>query len=464
MHDPIAAILTLEQRPYQIEGAEWLLHHKRAILADSQGLGKTATAFMAAHQRRPTCIIAPAFWSHHWHQFVQKYAPLSPIIHAGTDTRINRMQALDAATSALNVGALDYLILSAEMMPAYAEWLTHVLPRFKTVIIDEAHMFRSHRSKRAQLAAKLLKHTPNIFLLTATPQMTDVDDYYQLLHILDPKQFSSYYRFLDDHCRTTRLAYKIAVNGIRNPTEFATMLRRYMLRRTYSEVGRDLPPIMPTTYLDFDLTDEERTRYRQLKNEYRNTLTAADGTLTNTTTTIPLSSAGEVLHQLRTLTAAQKPHIIADLLRQEARTPPPPYIIFTWYKETAHQIALHLSTALSPHSPLVITGDTPADERAHAAKHAPHIVATIASMSVGIDLSDHKLLIFAEQSYVPGMMNQAITRVHRDTTNTLPVRPYILRANRSIDKAVHRAQSRRDATATSILASILTADITDDER
>lgn len=450
--------MTLEQRPYQLEGAEWLLRTRRAILADSQGLGKTATAFMAAHQRRPVCIIAPSFWSHHWYNFVQKYAPLSPIIHAGTDVRAARMQALDTANSALNIGALDYLIISTEMIPLYAPWLEHILPRFKTVIIDEGHMLRSHRAKRSQIAARLLKHTPYIFLLTATPQMTDADDYYQLLHILDPKQFSSYYRFLDDHLRTTKLAYKIAVNGVRNPTEFATMLRRYMLRRTYVDIGRDLPPIMPTTYLDFDLTDEERTRYRQLKNEYRSTLIDADGALTTTTTTttttIPLSSAGEVLHQLRTLTAAQKPQIIETLLRQEAQYPQPKYIIFTWYKETARAIANHLSATLAPHSPLTITGDTPADERAHAAKHASHIVATIASMSVGIDLSDHKLLIFAEESYEPGTMNQAITRVHRDTKNPLPIRPYVLRARKSVDMAVHKAQFRRGATVKQIMDEI----------
>jgi len=451
---PPAYIPTLDTRPYQLEGARWLLTTRRAILADQQGLGKTATALLATAaslDNLPALIIAPSFWTPHWHRFITTHLPHDSIIDASAGTRTQRLEALDLARTLLR-GPLttaptphpNYLIISAEMIPLYQTQLSHITSAFRTIIVDEAHMFRSHRAKRAQILARQAAHTPNLYLLTATPQMSDPDDYYQLLHILHPTLFTSYYRFLDQYLRTQRLTYKVEVIGLRDPHSFSTMLKQYMLRRTYTEVGRQLPPVLPTTILQFSLTPEEQHAYRQLKDNY-----ISQGT--------PLESAGQVLHQLRMLTARQKPQIVTDLLKQEHPHTPPPYIIFCWYKETAQQVAKHITQTFPAHPPLLITGDTPPNGRTASITqtNVTHIVATIASMSVGVDLSKHKLLIFAEETYTPGQMDQAYTRVIRDThDNNTPVRPYVIRASRSVDMAVARAQRRRNASIQSIMKEV----------
>jgi SNF2 family DNA or RNA helicase len=71
------------------------------------------------------------------------------------------------------------------------------------------------------------------------------------------------------------------------------------------------------------------------------------------------------------------------------------------------------------------------------------IVATLASLTEGVNLQHSSLLLFAEQDYLPSTIQQAIARARR-AGQTSRVRVINVLAKDSIDTAVNKALAFRD--------------------
>jgi len=83
-------------------------------------------------------------------------------------------------------------------------------------------------------------------------------------------------------------------------------------------------------------------------------------------------------------------------------------------------------------------------------------VATMESLSEGVDMSDARTVIFAEQSYVPGQMYQALSRVVRHRTGDAdqdePVIIYRVRYSNTVDQVVYTTErDRANGNAMSVL-------------
>lgn len=430
---------TFELRPYQLEGAQRLLDSERNLNGDDAGLGKTAQAAAAAI--KPVLVVCPTYLVWQWAEYIEAAYPGDTIAVAAFGSRKQRHKALTGSENLATLvdrPAADWTIVNTDMLRGY------MMPNVETVILDEAHHFRNADAERSKNCVDLATRTPRVYQLTATPIYKDVSNFYNLLHMLDPDKYTSYNEFIQRVAITYSERYAIKIARIRDPKALERELGPYMLRRTYKDVGLFLPPIIEN-HLVIELSDEVRKMYNNLRDFYR------------TPEGVPLTSAAEVLHMLRHATVGPKMEVIPKILDDN----PGPTVVFCWYVETSEIVAEYLRTEFKrPGDPLVIHGDKiRAEDRADAAHAAIAkggiVVATMASLGEGVDLSAAKNVCFIEEDYVPGRMYQTLKRVQRWTEDERPVLAHYIRARGTVDAIVHKTVTTRKGDAASILKDAL---------
>jgi superfamily II DNA or RNA helicase len=411
-----------------VEGASWLRGAGRGVLGDDAGIGKTVQAAAAA--RLPALVVCPSYLKEQWAAFLQENYPDDSVALA-SGTRIQRHAALaESLDASIRNAVADWTIVNIEMLRTYP------MPEVETVIFDEFHHFRGRTSEQSKNAEALCKRTPNVFGLTATPMYKDVGDLWHLLHLLDPKEWSAYGKYLAKYARTVDTGWTTRIIGAKNQRMLIADLKPYLLRRTYKQVRLFLPDVIEK-HIVIESTSREKAEYLDVKKNYR-----YDG--------VPLTSAAQVLHLLRRLTVAAKADAAAKVIDDAGKVPT---AVLCWYEDTAEYIASKMHG-------VVIHGTKPKPyERARivhsAIGRAQPIVATIASLGEGLDLSACKNVIFAEEDYVPGSMYQVSRRFQRWTENTAPVVFTYIRVKGTSDVAVHSAASSRGASIREILRDTL---------
>lgn len=446
-------------RPYQVEGITFLRKAKRAILADAPGLGKTFQSCEAAVL--PALVSCPLTLVEQWAEFIHEQYPEDSIYVAAYGDRITRDAVLKAYTSYVETGKTNaWLIVNHDM------WRTYYMPDATTLIVDEFHNFRNRSAARCKtMRTYVLKRQSleRVYGLTATPVFKDVGDLWHQLHMLDPKEWSSYWNFLARYAYTTDYGYGTKILKIRNKEILERNTAHLMLGRTYKQVGMFLPErIDKDIVLKMDAPTKKR--YTQLRDQYRlefiNDLGEQDSKR--------FFNAGAILHELRKLTvtpeklAAVKEIIEDTLATYSGDTAPAPIVVFTWYKDTAQRVVNALG---GPAHATLITGDVNPAERKNLARiggehNAPVRVATMESLSVGVDLSDARTVIYIEETYVPGQQYQSIARVIRHRTageaDDAPVIAYWVRYAGTVDEVVHRTvRSRIAGNALTVLQEAL---------
>ena len=405
----------LTLRPYQSQGVAFLATIKRAMLADAPGLGKTLQASSAAI--KPVLITAPTYLVEQWANFLAEQYPEDRISLA-VGSRAKRTKALDTPA--------DWFIINHQMLRTYD------VPKVTTFIVDESHHFKSHRAEMSQDALTVALQVPRVHLLTATPVVREPDDLYMQLRLLDPRRFKSYDQFVDAFCNSYWGPFGRQISGLKKGTNFAEIIKLYVLGRSYEEVKLQLPTLIEQK---LTITPDAAllSRYRRAKLQYR---------LDNRIINSPL----ELLRELRRLTVCKQK---LDVIQALVEDTPGCSVIFCWFRETAAALAQLLNAPM-------ITGEMqPGERRTVALEKHKVIVATIASLSEGIDLSFAKTVIFAEEDYTPGRMFQAISRVHRWTTDLDPVRVFYVLMRQTVDEVIHHCVDRRISSAQMVLALAL---------
>jgi superfamily II DNA or RNA helicase len=403
-------------RKYQQEGIEFLQNKKRAFLCDAPGLGKTLQAAMAA--KTPVLIAAPTYLTGQWLDFLTTQYPNDTVSLAqGTATQRHKI---------LNEPA-DWYIVNIEMLRSYA------MPNVKTFIIDESHHVRGKDSQQSIGALTVAMHTERVYLLTATPICKEPDDLYMQLCIIDPRSFQSYWRFVNDYCATINTQWGIKIIGAKSVSKIGDLLKKYGKGRTYKDVGLQLPDLIEQR-ISVNPSNDFKKVYNKLKKSYK-------------LEDMQMNSVSEALQTLRQMTACkEKTDALINLL--EDQRVKQPTVVFCWYKDTAQHLGALLKAP-------VITGEIPPNERKAIAKKSPIVIATLASLSEGVDLSEHKLVIFFEEDYTPGIMYQALSRVRRHSADNSPVRAYTLVLKGTVDEIVRTAVMERIASVREILKRAL---------
>ena len=239
-------------RPYQQEGYAWLafLYQNRfgACLADDMGLGKTIQAISllggikegnvaaSVQTQRPHLVVLPPTLLFNWEQEITRFYP-DLRIHFYTGKE-RRAVFKDCDVVLTTYGLVRRDIHQLEKIP------------FHVIIFDEAQAIKNIYADTTS-AVRRLKGAFKM-VMTGTPLENHVGEYYSLIDLCLPGLLGEY-----DH-------FKSQLKVDQSPA-FETILRRtkpFVLRRTKEKILKELPPKIETD-IYLDLTDRQKTLYRQ---------------------------------------------------------------------------------------------------------------------------------------------------------------------------------------------------------
>ncbi|MFM7215453.1 MAG: DEAD/DEAH box helicase, partial [Verrucomicrobiota bacterium] len=248
----LPAGIQAELRPYQVEGFHFLAYLVAngfgGILADDMGLGKTVQtltwlAWLRVDGARPdqrnwpSLVVCPKSVQDNWRSEAARFYPELRVRVWGPDT----LKREDSFTGA------DLHILNYAQLRAMEDRLQRV--RFLAAILDEGQNIKNPSSQSAQVARSL--QASHRLVLTGTPIENRLMDLWSLMAfampgVLGPRSgFGRLYDAKGDPWARTRLAAR---------------LRPFLLRRTKSQVARDLPDRQEED-LYCDMEGEQRTLY-----------------------------------------------------------------------------------------------------------------------------------------------------------------------------------------------------------
>jgi superfamily II DNA or RNA helicase len=343
---------------------------------------------------------------------------------------------MDALAEAKDQNA-DWTIINIPMLRDYAPRLTPVW------ILDEFHHCKNHSSQQAKGALDLTRYSPHVYGLTATPVTREIDDLFMQMRILDPTKWTNYNAFVEQFCFTIPTNWGPKIVGIRDKDTLQSIFRRYALRRTYADVGLQLPEVIETE-LRFDPPATFKRAYRKVRDEYK-----FDELLTYDLSDEVVNG---MLTALRRMTVAPKLEVLQNLLEDQTTQGT---IVYSWYRESAKRVGELLGCP-------VIDGSVDAKDRQPIAESTGLLSATIASLSESVDLTHFRNVIYFEQHYSPASMKQTLSRIQRwsphTERNVVPIRATYLMAKGTADVAVFTTSKSRNGRAIDVLRAAMRDD------
>jgi len=260
--------LKAQLRPYQEQGFQWLhfLHDiaSGGILADDMGLGKTiqTIALMLSiksavekdakadgKKKFKALIVAPTSVVTNWERELDKFAPsLKHMVWHGSE-RKERIEELEDA---------DVVITSYALLRRDEELLAKLDLTY--AILDEAQNIKNPLSATAR-AAKRLKSQRRL-ALTGTPIENRLSEIWSIFDFVSPGLLGPLDKFEE------RYARPIDAGDAKAATRLRATIHPFILRRTKSEVAKDLPEKIETDQF-CELTGEQSALYGAVLKEVR---------------------------------------------------------------------------------------------------------------------------------------------------------------------------------------------------
>lgn len=246
--------LNAELRGYQKQGLAYLNflreYHFGGILADEMGLGKTVQTlsflqYMAEEgSLLPNLIVVPTSVLPNWEREASKFVPdLKVLTIYGT-----RREGMFRKIKESNIVLTTYALLRRDL----EELKKH---EFSTIILDEAQNIKNPNT----ITARSVRHinADMRLCLSGTPIENNLFELWSLFEFLMPGFLGAQHAF-------RRGVVKPIKEGDDETLAFLrTRVRPFILRRTKSEVARDLPPKIENTYF-CGLAEEQAELYAML--------------------------------------------------------------------------------------------------------------------------------------------------------------------------------------------------------
>ncbi|WP_166987626.1 DEAD/DEAH box helicase [Canibacter zhoujuaniae] len=153
--------------------------HRRFLLADEPGLGKTAQSLLAASVANsyPLLVVAPNVVKMNWAREAEKWTPK------------RRVSVITGDGEDVDVFA-DIFVINYDIVGRHLSWLGDF--GFNGLVVDEAHMIKNVTSQRSRsvlaLADRVRNAAPSgdplLVALTGTPLINSIDDFRAIWQML----------------------------------------------------------------------------------------------------------------------------------------------------------------------------------------------------------------------------------------------------------------------------------------
>ena len=239
----------MELRPYQVDDVAELLKHPAHGVFNEQRTGKTPTSIVAMDQKAEgrIVIVCPASMQLVWKSAVRLWTARPSFVLTGTVAKKNKL-LLEWSTSDKGVAIISYDSVKAT---SKSGGMFLQLLKFKPIglIVDEAHRLAGRKTKNFN-AINNFRSIPHRLYLTGTPAPNHPSQVWSILHMIDPKTFTSYWKFVDEFFDTEEqrlpayVSYKSGVSSVKQPMgflpgkeqDYVQLLNRYSIMRKRKEV------------------------------------------------------------------------------------------------------------------------------------------------------------------------------------------------------------------------------------
>ncbi len=407
---------------YQKLGIEFLINSGgRALLADSPGVGKTVQAlgYITHMGYKRNLIVCPASVKFSWESEAEKWTNLKSFV-------IDSHTKLDEIDSNVELIIINFDILEK----FHKEFLKY---KWDSMVVDESHLIKSQKAKRSKVIKLLSKVIPNIVMLTGTPVLSRPMEMFNILSMIDPKEWNNYYGYATRYCDGKQGYWGFEAKGASNLTELKARISKYFLRRTKEEVLKQLPP-KNRIEIKIDLPKEERAQYDLVESnlvkylkEYKKDKTEKD---------IEKSLAAEKLVKLNLLreinTMGKIPtvkELIDNIMEADEKV-----IVLSSFNAPLKELQ-----EMYEESSVLLLGETPIDERGEMVKkfqtnpNTKIFFGGTRSAGVGITLTAASNVIFLDLPWNPADLDQGENRAHRPGATYESLNIYQIISKDSID-------------------------------
>ncbi len=445
--------------PYQEEGVRFLMarpkelkrrNHK--LLADEQGLGKTAQAIVAAQRLavKTMLVICPVSVKYNWKRQIQLWGLADEKdIHIVRDTR-------DSIPSSANIIVVNYDLLR------YPFILKQLRSRLYDVIVfDEAHRLKNMNASRTKLVLGkqgIARQAVVKWALTGTPVQNRPIEFWPILTTMAPgviEPHGGWVAFGRHFCEgridedygefdpVTRKKWNF--KRASNLAELRERLKPFMLRRELKDVYQQLPALMEeTVYLEVPVDDHPEIIIQ--KNDPR--IARFEDEEFDPEAEMPLATIRRIIAECKVPQVFQ---YLDDSLQSVDKL-----VVFTYHRKVTEQLAGLLSKA--GYNPVVLYGGVNAEKKQKLVDRfiddptSRVFVGQLTASGEGIDGLQKvcATVVFAEIDWSAGGMLQAKSRLHR-IGQTRPVTVRYLIADNTIERVMASVLERKNNVISRIM-------------
>lgn len=386
----------LKLRPHQREGIAFLHKHRlRALVADSQGTGKTAMAIRAVAtypDARPALVVCPASVLRNWAREIQSWSPTSKILLVDdVNTPLPMLRARDL-----------FVVVSWSLLDTRCEEFLRV--GFRTVIADEIHYAKGEDTLRSRALGELVPNLPHIILMSGTPLVN----------------------------RREELEVIQAFLGEGEPA---------MIRRVLEDVAPDVPP-KSRAYLPVKLSERWEKEYKAADEDFRRWLEIEKakhigaGMAEAEVDRLLANEALIKIGYLRRIAGEGKVDAAVDWMERAVRLGEP-VVVFLEHQAVLTRLVKALTKQRIRH--VVLDGNVTPKEREIAvrsfqAHEVPVFIGTKAAKE-GITLTAARHLLFLERYWTSADEEQAEDRIRR-LGQTQPTTIWYMQAVDTVDERI----------------------------
>ncbi len=410
-------------RPYQIDSWNFIRSRRGTLLADEQRVGKTVPTLYSHDDADtdPFFVFGPLASRVVWHEWaakrfggcvIQFEAQENPRARGCPICRKVGVSAIDTPSFMVLEGrTLDVeRVLKHKPRVLFATYavastwraLSAHFPRIGTLVFDEIHLAGVQNRKNLTIESLRWLNTiaERVIAVTGTPLFNRTQGLWPILDIVAPAAFGGYWDFARRYCAAKPTAHGWTAAGESHQEELRKRLSEVMLRRRWTDIRGDLPPItrsLELIALPADVKDKVESEASRIRYETR----------------VQKTFVGD-LARLRKLYAREKiagaMKIIEQILADDHAC-----IVWAWHRDTAKDLAERFQAKGIPTWGPII-GDTSPNARERilsevAADKRPRVlVAGIAALATAVNLSWASHEVFVELSWNPSDIAQAEMR------------------------------------------------------
>lgn len=479
-------------RPYQLEGARWLVRHHHeglgACLADDMGLGKTlqTIAVLVYAKEQPAAntggdagamkgdgagngmpapqmdlfappaddedflqplralIVLPASLVFNWRGELARFAP-----HLTVETHTGQKRSKDARI----LRRFDVILTTYQTAQRDLSLLSDIA--FSYIVLDESQQIKNRQSKVFKALNEL--RADHRISLSGTPIENSLSDLWSQMQFINPGLLRNYAFFKKAFITPIEVH-----DDDKKKAQLRELVEPHLLRRTKEEVAPDLPELDVQVYY-CEMTKAQQKAYETEKSAARNALL---GNFAPNDGAYKLKVV-QTLSRLRQL--ANHPAMLdetytkdsgkfAEVLEQwdTVRRAGHKVLIFS---SMVQHLALFRAELQKTHEPHAwITGSVPAKQRALEVERfqtdpaVQTFFISIKAGGTGLNLTAADYVFILDPWWNPSIEDQAIARAHRiGRTGNVFARKFLSRD--TLEEKINRLQQRKKQLAEDIIGA-----------